>query len=38
MAFLLAFCFFAGVYVAPHVPIGDAVGALLGKLVPPDHS
>jgi hypothetical protein len=31
MAFLGAFSFFAGVYVAPHVPIGKAVGALLEK-------
>jgi hypothetical protein len=31
MASLGAFSFFAGFYVAPHVPIGKAVGALLGK-------
>jgi hypothetical protein len=27
MAFLFAFSFFGGVYVAPHVPIGKAVDA-----------
>jgi hypothetical protein len=31
MAFLFAFSFFGGVYVAPHVQIGKAVGALLEK-------
>jgi hypothetical protein len=29
MAFLFAFSFFGGVYVAPHVQIGKAVGALV---------
>jgi hypothetical protein len=29
MAFLFAFSFFGGIYVAPHVQIGKAVGALL---------
>jgi hypothetical protein len=27
----LSFSFFAGVYVAPHVHIGEALGALLEK-------
>jgi hypothetical protein len=31
VAFLTAVCLFSGFYVAPHVPIGKAVSALLGN-------
>jgi hypothetical protein len=34
MAFLTLGCMFAGIYVAPHVPIGNAVGALLEPHAP----